>query len=58
MFVNGHEQANIVKDYKNFLKRLEELKSYMVEFEKGSTMKLKIYPANCVVRGISNDKLL
>ena len=51
VFVDGHERADVVEDRKNFLKRLEELKPYMVEFEEDGTMKPKIYPADCTVLG-------
>lgn len=49
MFINGHEQPDFVQDQESFLKKIEELKSYMVEFEKDRTMKEKIYPLDCTV---------
>ena len=51
VFVDGYNQADVMQDCKNFLKRLKELKLYMVEFEEDSTMKPKIYPSDCIVRG-------
>ena len=51
VFVDRHKRADIVKDYKDFLKRLDKLKPYMVEFEEDGTMKPKIYPFDCAVRG-------
>ena len=51
VFVDRHERANVVEDCKNFLKRLEELKPYIVEFEEDGTMKPKIYPADYAVGG-------
>ena len=51
IFIDGHEQADVVGDYKNVLKRLEELKLYMIEFEEDSIMKSKIYAINCIIRG-------
>ena len=51
MFLDGYKQADIVEDCKNFLKKLEELKLYMVEFEEDSIIKPKIYLTNCVING-------
>lgn len=49
MFIDKHDQANVIEDHMNFFKRLKELKLYIVEFEKDDIIKLKIYLANCVV---------
>ena len=51
VFVDGYERANIVEDCKNFFKRLEELKSYIIEFEKDNTIKPNIYLINCAIKG-------
>lgn len=40
-----------MKYYKNFLKRLEELKPYIIEFEENGTIKPKIYLFDYVVGG-------
>ena len=39
VFIDGNERSDIVEDRKNFLRRIEELKPYMVEFEENSVMK-------------------
>ncbi len=49
VFVDRHEQSDIVEDRKNFLNKMEELKSNMVEFKKDGTIKPKIYFSNCEV---------
>lgn len=49
MFINGHKQSDFIKDCKNFLKKIEELKTYIVKFEKNGIMKAKIYFFNCKV---------
>ena len=51
VFIDRYNQVDVMQDCKNFFKRLKELKLYMVEFEEDSTMKLKIYPSDCTVRG-------
>lgn len=64
VFIDGHEQCDIVKDYKEFIRKMKELKPYMIEFKEDSVMKNKIYLSNCGVRGenqqsvilITNDK--
>ena len=57
VFIDGHERPDMVEDRANFLKVMEDLKPYMVEFEPDGTMKPKIYPINCVVEG-SNRRLV
>lgn len=47
--MNKHKQSNVVKDYKNFPKKIEELKSYMVKFDKFDVIKLKFYPPDCTM---------
>lgn len=51
MFIDGHEQSNVVEDCKRFLTKMEELKSYIVEFEENGTIKPKIYPHDCAIEG-------
>lgn len=51
VFVNGHERSDIVENCANFLKKIEELKSYMVEFFEDGAMKPKVYPSNYVIEG-------
>ena len=50
-FVDGHEKSDVVEDYANFLKKMEELKPYMVEFFEDGAMKPKVYPSYCAVGG-------
>ena len=49
VFIDGHERSDVVGDRKNFLRKMEELKPYMVEFEENSAMKDKIYPSDYAV---------
>lgn len=51
VFVDRYKQTDVVEDCKNFLKKIEELKPYMVEFYENGAMKPKTYPLNCAVRG-------
>lgn len=51
IFTDGHKQSDIVEDCKNFLKKIKELKPYMIEFEEDSLIKPKIYLFNRVIRG-------
>lgn len=34
IFINKYNQLDIIKDHKNFLKKIKKLKSYIIEFEK------------------------
>lgn len=51
VFIDGHERSDVVEDRNNFLKKMEELKPYMVEFEEDGAMKAKTYPSDCAVGG-------
>lgn len=50
VFMDEHKWADIVEDHKKFFKRLENLKLYMLEFDKDNIIKPKIYSTNCVIR--------
>lgn len=49
VFVGEHERPDVVEDRANFLKKMEELKPFLVEFHEDGTMKSKVYLPNCVV---------
>lgn len=51
VFVDGHKQPDVVEDCANFLKRIEELKPYIVEYNQDRVIKPKMYPSNCAVGG-------
>lgn len=36
VFIDRHERPDVIEDHKTFLKRMEELKPYMIEFDKNS----------------------
>lgn len=40
-----------MEDCKEFIRKIEELKPYMIEFEENNVMKDKIYQSDCIVRG-------
>lgn len=51
VFVDGHEQSDIIEDRKKFLYKMEKLKLYLMKFNKDGIMKKKIYLANCAIEG-------
>lgn len=51
VFVDGHERPDVVEDRANFLRKMEELKPYIVEFDQDGAMKPKVYPSDCAVGG-------
>lgn len=51
VFVDGHEQPDVVEDREQFLKTMKELEPYLVEFEEDGTMKAKNYLSDCKVGG-------
>lgn len=48
--MDKHEKSNIEEDWNNFLRKIEELKSYMVEFFEDNAIKPKVYFSNCIIR--------
>ena len=51
MFIDKHERSDVVEDCKVFLNKMEELKPYIVEFDKDGVIKPKVYLLNCIVSG-------
>lgn len=49
VFVDGHEQPDVVEDRNRFLTKIEELKSYVVEVNEDGAIKAKDYPVDCAV---------
>lgn len=49
VFIDKYKWKNVMKDYKIFLKKIEELKSYIIEFNKNKTMKLIVYLSDCAI---------
>ena len=58
VFVDRHEQSDVVEDCANFLKKMEELKPYMVKFFEDSAMKPKVYPSDCAVGGENRQPII
>lgn len=50
-FIDRYKWLDIIKDYKKFLNKMEELKCYIVECNKSSVIKPKIYPSNYIRSG-------
>lgn len=51
IFIDEHKRPDVIEDQKIFLRRIEELKPYVVEFENDRTIKPKIYLSDCAVDG-------
>lgn len=51
MFINRDKQSNMVKDCKNFLKKIKKLNLYLIESNKNSVIKDKTYLFNYVADG-------
>lgn len=49
VFVDGHKRSDVMEDYKRFLNKMKELKSYLVEFDQNGKMKNKTYSSDCAV---------
>lgn len=47
---NRHEWSNIAEDYKKLLKKIKELKLYIVKFNGNNEIKPKFYLLDCVIR--------
>ncbi len=51
VFLDGHERDDVVEDRKKFLKIMDELSPYLVEFNADGTQKPKEYPPDCILGG-------
>ena len=51
MFIDRYKRSDVIEDCNNFLKKIEELKLYMVEFEEDGAMKAKTYLSDCKIGG-------
>lgn len=49
LFINENERPDVVEDCNVFLEKIEQLKPYMVEFDKNKAMKPKVSTSNCAV---------
>lgn len=48
--MDGYKQSDVIKDCKFFLRKIEELKSYIIKFDKVGVMKPKVYSPDCVMK--------
>ena len=51
VFIDGHEQPDVIEDRKKFLNTMKDLEPYLVEFEEDGSIKTKEYPDDCAVGG-------
>lgn len=57
VFIDEHERSDVVEYRHQFLREIEIIKPYLVEFKKDGSMKSKVYPEDCAVGG-SNHRLI
>lgn len=50
VFIDGYKQLDVMENRNCFLIKIEELKPYIVEFNKDSVIKIKNYPLSCTIR--------
>lgn len=53
VFIDRYKRLNVIKDRNNFLRKMEDLKPYMIKFKKDDKIKLNVYLFDCTVG--SND---
>ena len=53
VFIDENERSDVVEDCNNFLKKMEKLKLYMIEFEWDGKIKAKIYLSDYAIRGLN-----
>lgn len=46
VFIDRHKRSNVIKDWDNFLIKIEDFKPYMIKFEKDVEIKPKVYLSN------------
>ncbi len=49
IFIDSHEQPDVIEDRNCFLTKIEELKLYIFKFNKNGAIKVKNYLVNCTV---------
>lgn len=54
IFIDGYKYADVVKDWKIFLKIISDLELYLVKFDLEKNIKDKIYPNNYQVVDINH----
>lgn len=50
VFIDRYEQFDVMEDYTNLLKKIEELKLYIIKFFKNGKIKPKVYFFDYIVR--------
>lgn len=55
---NGYQKFNIVKHHKKFIKKKEKLKLYIVKLKENSTIKIKIYLFNYIIRDNNQKSII
>lgn len=58
VFIDRYEWPDMVEDHINFLKIMEDLKPYMIEFEEDRTMKPKVYPNNYIIEDLNKHSFI
>lgn len=57
IFIDEHKQLDVMKDYKRYLKKMEELKHNLVELNKNSKIKDKTYLLDYIEGGEDYEQL-
>lgn len=58
VFIDRHKWFDVVEECIDFLRRMEELKPYRVEFNEDDTMKPKVYSSDCIVNGEKHQPII
>lgn len=58
VFVDGHKRSDVMEDRVNFLRRMEDLKRYIVKFDTDGAMKPKVYRSDCAVGGEDHRSII
>lgn len=58
IFIDKHEGSDVIEYCKVFIWKMEELKPYLVEFEKNDAIKPKVYLLDCTIRGNNRSPII
>lgn len=50
VFVDKHKWSNVIKNCRNFVRKIERLKPYMIKVDKNDIIKSKIYYFNWKIK--------
>lgn len=58
VFMDVHKRPNVIKDYANFLKKIDKLNLFLIEFNEDGTIRSKVYLLNCIIKDKNSQPII